>query len=73
VDLPDRRGREAVPRIHTRHISLVPTIDLSALGPATPGMSGANLANLANEAALTASRRWKTRKRRLTSRMPWIG
>ena len=56
VDLPDRRGREAILKIHTRQIPLAPAVDLSAIAQATPGMSGADLANLANEAALTAAR-----------------
>jgi cell division protease FtsH len=57
VDLPDRRGREAILQIHTRHIPLATGVDLGALAQATPGMSGADLANLANEAALAAARR----------------
>jgi cell division protease FtsH len=57
VDLPDRAGREAILRIHTRHIPLDPSVNLSAIAAATPGMSGADLANLANEAALAAGRR----------------
>ena len=56
VDLPDRRGREAILRVHTRTLPLAPTVDLDALAATTPGMSGADLANLANEAALTAAR-----------------
>jgi cell division protease FtsH len=57
LEPPDRRGREAILRIHTRGIPLAPGVDLAALGQATPGMSGADLANLANEAALNAARR----------------
>jgi cell division protease FtsH len=56
LDLPDRKGREEILRIHTRRMPLAPDVDLSALAQATPGMSGADLANLANEAALTAAR-----------------
>src|SRR2546421_2247086 len=56
VEPPDRRGREAILRIHTRSIPLGPDVDLAALAQATPGMSGADLANLANEAALNAAR-----------------
>jgi cell division protease FtsH len=57
VDLPDRQGREAILKIHTRHVPLASDVDLSALARATPGMSGADLANLANEAALAAARK----------------
>jgi cell division protease FtsH len=60
VDLPDRRGREAILEIHTRNIPLAKDVNLAALAQATPGMSGADLANLANEAALTAARRGET-------------
>ena len=57
VDPPDRRGREAILRVHARDIPLAPEVSLAALAQATPGMSGADLANLANEAALTAARK----------------
>src|SRR5260370_14966569 len=57
LDLPDRQGREAILRIHTRNLPLAPNVNLMAIAQATPGMSGADLANLANEAALTAARR----------------
>ncbi len=56
LELPDRRGREAILRVHTRPLPLAPGVDLEALAQATPGMSGADLANLANEAALMAAR-----------------
>jgi len=57
VDPPDRRGREAILKIHTRGLPLSPSVDLASVAAATPGMSGADLANLANEAALTAARK----------------
>jgi cell division protease FtsH len=57
VDPPDRQGREAILKIHTRHIPLAPDVDLGEIARATPGMSGADLANLANEAALAAARK----------------
>jgi cell division protease FtsH len=60
VDPPDRKGREAILKIHTRDIPLASSVDLRALARATPGMSGADLANLANEAALTAARNHHT-------------
>ncbi len=57
VGLPDRKGREEILRIHTRHLNLSPDVDLHLLAGATTGLSGADLANLANEAALIAARR----------------
>jgi cell division protease FtsH len=56
VGYPDRAGREAILRIHTRRIPLAPDVDLTVLAKQTPGFSGADLANLANEAALLAAR-----------------
>ncbi len=60
VDLPDRPGREAILRIHTREIKLAPDIDLGAVAAGTIGLSGAELANLCNEAALVAARNNRT-------------
>ncbi len=59
VGLPDRRGREAILRIHSRGIPISSNIDLGTLAAATPGFSGADLANLVNEAALMAARKDK--------------
>jgi cell division protease FtsH len=56
VGYPDRAGREAILRIHSRELLLAPDVDLVALSRATAGFSGADLANLANEAALLAAR-----------------
>jgi cell division protease FtsH len=57
VQPPDRAGREAILRVHTRGVPLAPEIDLAAVAASTPGMVGADLANLVNEAALLAARR----------------
>jgi cell division protease FtsH len=57
VQPPDRIGREAILRVHTRSVPLAPEVDLGALAATTPGMVGADLANLVNEAALLAARR----------------
>ena len=57
VQPPDRAGREAILRVHTRSVPLADDVDLGALASSTPGMVGADLANLANEAALLAARR----------------
>src|SRR5213078_3481236 len=57
VQPPDRGGREAILKVHARHVPLGPDVDLSRIAATTPGMVGADLANLVNEAALTAARR----------------
>ena len=57
VQAPDRKGRTAILKVHTRSIPLDEDVDLESLASSTPGMVGADLANLANEAALTAARR----------------
>lgn len=61
VDLPDRKGRLDVLRIHTRGKPMDPGVQLEDIASATVGFSGADLSNLANEAALTAAR--KNRKK----------
>jgi ATP-dependent metalloprotease FtsH len=57
VSLPDRAGREAILRVHTRSTPLDDGVRLDQLARQTTGMSGADLANLVNEAALCAARR----------------
>jgi cell division protease FtsH len=57
VSPPDRAGREAILRVHTRSVPLAPDVDLGSIAASTPGMVGADLANVANEAALLAARR----------------
>jgi cell division protease FtsH len=60
VQPPDRNGREAILKVHTRSVPLAPDVDLQAIASTTPGMVGADLANLVNEAALLAARREHT-------------
>ncbi|NUZ05346.1 ATP-dependent zinc metalloprotease FtsH [Piscinibacter koreensis] len=57
VNLPDRKGREAILRVHTRKVPTGADVDLAELAGTTPGLSGADLRNLVNEAALLAARR----------------
>ena len=57
VQPPDRNGREAILRVHTRGVPLADDVDLGGIASTTPGMVGADLANLVNEAALLAARR----------------
>jgi cell division protease FtsH len=63
VNPPDRDGREAILRVHTRGVPLADDVDMAALAASTPGMVGADLANLVNEAALTAARHSQERVR----------
>jgi cell division protease FtsH len=57
VNLPDKIGREAILKVHTRTVPLAKDVDLMELASTTPGLSGADLRNLVNEAALLAARR----------------
>jgi len=57
VNLPDKAGREAILRVHTRSVPLANDASLEEIAAATPGFSGADLKNLVNEAALLAARR----------------
>ena len=57
VNLPDKTGREAILKVHTRNVPLAKDASLAEIAAATPGFSGADLKNLVNEAALLAARR----------------
>jgi cell division protease FtsH len=57
VNLPDKIGREAILKVHTRNVPLASDANLGELAATTPGFSGADLRNLVNEAALLAARR----------------
>jgi cell division protease FtsH len=61
VDRPDKKGREAILRVHLKNIKTEEGLDVERLANMTPGMVGADLANLVNEAALLAVRRGKQR------------
>ncbi len=60
VSLPDRKGREAILKVHARNKHFANDIDLSALAKRTPGFSGADLENVLNEAAIMAVRHDET-------------
>ncbi len=60
VDRPDRRGRAAILKVHTRGVPVDADVDLDIIARSTPGLVGADLANLVNEAALHASRTNRT-------------
>ena len=57
VNLPDKIGREAILKVHTRQVPLASDVSLGDLAATTPGFSGADLRNLVNEGALLAARR----------------
>ncbi|HBT46557.1 MAG TPA: AAA family ATPase [Peptococcaceae bacterium] len=57
INVPDRRGREEILRIHTRGMSLAPDVSLSRLAAITHGFVGADLAALCREAGMYALRR----------------
>ncbi len=57
VSPPDKVGREAILRIHTRQVKLAPGVDLADIAGATAGFVGADLRNIVNEAALIAARK----------------
>ncbi len=57
VDLPDRKGREAILAVHARSRPLDPEVSLGDWASRTPGFSGADLSNLLNEAAILTARR----------------
>ena len=57
VQPPDKVGREAILKVHTRGVPLAPDVDLQIVASTTPGLVGADLRNLVNEAALMAARR----------------
>ena len=56
VDLPDRRGREAILAVHARSRPLDDSVDLGGWARRTPGFSGADLSNRLNEAAILTAR-----------------
>ena len=60
VSLPDRKGREAILKVHARNKHFADDIDLGALAKRTPGFSGADLENVLNEAAILAVRENQT-------------
>ena len=56
IDLPDRRDREEILKIHARKKPLGPDVALAVVAERTPGFSGAELYSLMNEGAILAAR-----------------
>ncbi|WP_367375034.1 ATP-dependent zinc metalloprotease FtsH [Pseudomonas lini] len=57
IDRPDRKGREAILKVHLQKITVEPGLDGARIAEITTGFTGADLANLVNEAAIVATRR----------------
>jgi|LNAP01.1.fsa_nt_gb cell division protease FtsH len=57
IDRPDRKGRQAILKVHLQKITVEPGLDGERIADITTGFTGADLANLVNEAAIVATRR----------------
>lgn len=60
VELPDREGRLAILKLHSRNKPLAASVDLDLVARETFGFSGAHLESLCNEAAILAMRAGST-------------
>ena len=56
VNLPDKRGRYEILKVHARNKKLAADVNLENLAKRTPGFSGADLENVLNEGAILAVR-----------------
>lgn len=56
IDLPDRKDREEILKVHARKKPLQDDVNLEIIAQRTPGFSGADLYSLMNEAAILAAR-----------------
>jgi cell division protease FtsH len=61
IDLPDRRDREEILKIHAARKQLAEDVDLTVIAERTPGFSGADLYSLMNEGAILAARENRTK------------
>ena len=59
VSLPDKSGREAIFKVHSRNKKVDSDVDFGQLAKRTVGFSGADIENIMNEAAILAVRRNK--------------
>ena len=60
LDMPDRRDREEILKIHSRKKPFAEDVNLPLIAERTPGFSGADLYSLMNEAAILAAREDRT-------------
>ena len=56
VNLPDRKGREAIFKVHSRNKQLDESVNFENISKRTVGFSGADIENIMNEAAILAIR-----------------
>lgn len=56
VDLPDKQGRSAILKVHSRNKKLASDVNFDDIASRTVGFSGADLANIMNDAAILAVR-----------------
>ena len=56
LDLPDRKDREEILKIHSREKPFAEDVNLAVIAERTPGFSGADLYSLMNEGAILAAR-----------------
>lgn len=56
IDLPDRKDREEILKIHARKKPLAEDVNFEVISQRTPGFSGADLYSLMNEGAILAAR-----------------
>jgi len=56
IDLPDRKDREEILKVHARKKPLQDDVNLEIIAQRTPGFSGADLQSLMNEGAILAAR-----------------
>ncbi len=56
IDLPDRKDREEILKIHSAKKPFAEDVNLSVVAERTPGFSGADLYSLMNEGAILAAR-----------------
>ncbi len=59
IDRPDKKGREAIFKVHLKPIKISEALNVHKLAEQTPGFAGADIANVCNEAALIAARKGK--------------
>ncbi|NBV77418.1 ATP-dependent zinc metalloprotease FtsH [bacterium] len=56
IDVPDRKDREEILKVHARKKPLGPDVKLTVIAERTPGFSGADLASIMNEGAILTAR-----------------